>query len=77
MLAAGVQMPVKGDEQGDATQPSGKMEHAVQAGDEFLNGFPDGFLWPAANPPGSQGNRPFSWRSGPKAPPAGSGAYNL
>jgi hypothetical protein len=29
---------------GDATRPSGKMERTVQAGDEFRNGFPDGFL---------------------------------
>lgn len=45
--------------------PSGKMEHAVQAGDEFRNGFPGGFLVPATNLPGAQGNRPFSWRGRP------------
>jgi hypothetical protein len=57
-------MPVKLDAQGDATRPSGKMQRAVQAGDEFRNGFPDGFLLPATNLPGAQGNRPFSWRTG-------------
>jgi hypothetical protein len=76
-LLPGFEIPVKGDEQGDATQPSEKMEHAVQAGDEFHNGFPDGFLWPAANPPRSQGNRPFSWRTGVADLPAPSGFVSM
>jgi hypothetical protein len=44
-------------------RPSGKMGCALQAGDEFRNGLPDGFLLPAINLPGAQGNRPFSLRS--------------
>jgi hypothetical protein len=46
-------MSVKVDAQDDATQPPGKMERVVEAGDDFRNGFPDGFLWPATSLPGA------------------------
>jgi len=63
-LLPAFKMPVKVDARGDATRPSGKMDCTVQAGDEFRNGFPDGFLGPATNLSGAQGNCPFSWRTG-------------
>jgi hypothetical protein len=62
-LLPGFEMPSTVNTDDHHMWPSGKIEHAMEAEDDFRNGFSGDFWLLMASLMGPQANRPFSWRT--------------